>query len=193
MITSLTGKILQRRPPWLWLEVQGVGYELEMPLSSFYQMPAEGAALTVFTHLTIREDAHLLYGFISMAERDTFRLLIRVNGIGGKVALACLSGLSADRLSQAVAEGNTAQLTAIPGIGPKTAERLVVELRDKMGGITPGPIGTRASGDPRQEAVAALLTLGYKPAQASLAIAGLAEDLGLEDLIRQSLQHLSRH
>ena len=193
MITSLTGKILQRRPPWLWLEVQGVGYELEMPLSSFYQMPAEGAALTVFTHLTIREDAHLLYGFISMAERDTFRLLIRVNGIGGKVALACLSGLSADRLSQAVAEGNTAQRAAIPGIGPKTAERLVVELRDKMGGITPGPIGTRASGDPRQEAVAALLTLGYKPAQASQAIAGLAEDLGLEDLIRQSLQHLSRH
>ena len=193
MITSLTGKILQRRPPWLWLEVQGVGYELEMPLSSFYQMPAEGAALTVFTHLTIREDAHLLYGFISMAERDTFRLLIRVNGIGGKVALACLSGLSADRLSQAVAEGNTAQLAAIPGIGPKTAERLVVELRDKMGGITPGPIGTRTSGDPRQEAIAALLTLGYKPAQASQAIAGLAEDLGLEDLIRQSLQHLSRH
>ena len=193
MITSLTGKILQRRPPWLWLEVQGVGYELEMPLSSFYQMPAEGAALTVFTHLTIREDAHLLYGFISMAERDTFRLLIRVNGIGGKVALACLSGLSADRLSQAVAEGNTARLTAIPGIGPKTAERLVVELRDKMGGITPGPIGTRTSGDPRQEAIAALLTLGYKPAQASQAIAGLAEDLGLEDLIRQSLQHLSRH
>lgn len=193
MITSLTGTILQRRPPWLWLNVQGVGYELEVPLSSFYQMPAEGAALTVYTHLTIREDAHLLYGFMTTAERDTFRLLIRVNGIGGKVALACLSGLSAERLSQAVAEGNTAQLTAIPGIGPKTAERLVVELRDKMGGIAPGPVGYSTVGDPRQEAIAALLTLGYKPAQASQAIAGLAEGLGLEDLIRQSLQHLSRH
>ncbi|MHB1479450.1 MAG: Holliday junction branch migration protein RuvA, partial [Acidithiobacillus ferrooxidans] len=187
------GTILQRRPPWLWLDVQGVGYELEMPLSGFYQMPAEGAALTVHTHLTIREDAHLLYGFMTVAERDMFRLLIRVNGIGGKVALACLSGLPAERLSQAVAEGNTAQLTAIPGIGPKTAERLVVELRDKMGGIAPGPMGRGGAGDPRQEAIAALLTLGYKPAQASQAIAGLADGLGLEDLIRQSLQNLSRH
>jgi len=185
MITSLTGTILQRRPPWLWLDVQGVGYELEMPLSGFYQMPAEGAALTVHTHLAIREDAHLLYGFMTVAERDIFRLLIRVNGIGGKVALACLSGLPAERLSQAVAEGDTAQLTAIPGIGPKTAERLVVELRDKM--------GRGGAGDPRQEAIAALLTLGYKPAQASQAIAGLADGLGLEDLIRQSLQNLSRH
>ncbi|MGE4529709.1 MAG: Holliday junction branch migration protein RuvA [Acidithiobacillus sp.] len=193
MITMLSGLVLQRRPPWLWLDVRGVGYELEMPLSSFFQMPTEGEALTVYTHLAIREDAHLLYGFMSIAERDTFRLLIRVNGIGGKVALACLSGLSAERLHQAVAEGNVAQLTAIPGIGPKTAERLVVELRDKMGGISAVPAGSSAVGDPRQEAIAALLTLGYKPAQASQAIAGLGEGLGLEDLIRQALQALSRH
>jgi Holliday junction DNA helicase, RuvA subunit len=193
MITSLRGIILQKRPPWLWLEVQGVGYELEMPLSSFYQMADAGETLLVHTHLTIREDAHLLYGFMSVAERDTFRLLIRVNGIGGKVALACLSGLSAEKLGQAVAEGNVAQLTAIPGIGPKTAERLVVELRDKMGGISTLPTSKAVSGDPRQEAIAALLTLGYKPAQASQTIGNLGDGLSLEDLIRQALQQLSRH
>lgn len=193
MITSLRGTILQKRPPWLWLEVQGVGYELEMPLSSFYQMADAGDTLLVHTHLAIREDAHLLYGFMSVAERDTFRLLIRVNGIGGKVALACLSGLPAEKLGQAVAEGNVAQLTAIPGIGPKTAERLVVELRDKMGGISTLPASKAVSGDPRQEAIAALLTLGYKPAQASQAIGKLGDGLSLEDLIRQALQQLSRH
>ncbi len=193
MITSLRGTILQKRPPWLWLEVQGVGYELEMPLSSFYQMADAGDTLLVHTHLTIREDAHLLYGFMSVAERDTFRLLIRVNGIGGKVALACLSGLSAEKLGQAVAEGNVAQLTAIPGIGPKTAERLVVELRDKMGGISSLPASKAMSADPRQEAIAALLTLGYKPAQASQTIGNLGDGLSLEDLIRQALQQLSRH
>ncbi|MDR7928569.1 Holliday junction branch migration protein RuvA [Acidithiobacillus thiooxidans] len=193
MITSLRGIILQKRPPWLWLEVQGVGYELEMPLSSFYQMVDAGETLLVHTHLTIREDAHLLYGFMSVAERDTFRLLIRVNGIGGKVALACLSGLPAEKLGQAVAEGNVAQLTAIPGIGPKTAERLVVELRDKMGGISTLPTSKAVSGDPRQEAIAALLTLGYKPAQASQTIGNLGDGLSLEDLIRQALQQLSRH
>ncbi|MBU2842332.1 MULTISPECIES: Holliday junction branch migration protein RuvA [Acidithiobacillus] len=193
MITSLRGIILQKRPPWLWLEVQGVGYELEMPLSSFYQMADAGETLLVHTHLAIREDAHLLYGFMSVAERDTFRLLIRVNGIGGKVALACLSGLPAEKLGQAVAEGNVAQLTAIPGIGPKTAERLVVELRDKMGGISTLPTSKAVSGDPRQEAIAALLTLGYKPAQASQTIGNLGDGLSLEDLIRQALQQLSRH
>lgn len=193
MITSLRGIILQKRPPWLWLEVQGVGYELEMPLSSFYQMADAGETLLVHTHLTIREDAHLLYGFMSVAERDTFHLLIRVNGIGGKVALACLSGLPAEKLGQAVAEGNVAQLTAIPGIGPKTAERLVVELRDKMGGISTLPTSKAVSGDPRQEAIAALLTLGYKPAQASQTIGNLGDGLSLEDLIRQALQQLSRH
>ncbi|MGC8504000.1 MAG: Holliday junction branch migration protein RuvA [Acidithiobacillus sp.] len=192
MIALLAGKLLRRRPPYLWLDVQGVGYELELPLSSFYQLPPDGTALCLFTHLTIREDAHLLYGFLSEAERDMFRLLIRVNGIGGKVALACLSGLSTERLGQAVAEGNVAMLTGIPGIGAKTAQRLVVELRDKMGGLAQALSSTPPGGDPRQEAVAALLTLGYKPAQASQAVAGLADGLGVEDLIRQALQSLSR-
>ncbi len=192
MIALLAGKLLRRRPPYLWLDVQGVGYELELPLSSFYQLPPDGAALCLFTHLTIREDAHLLYGFLSEAERDMFRLLIRVNGIGGKVALACLSGLSVERLGQAVAEGNVAMLTGIPGIGAKTAQRLVVELRDKMGGLAQASSSIPSAGDPRQEAVAALLTLGYRPAQASQAVAGLAEGLGVENLIRQALQSLSR-
>ena len=192
MIALLAGKLLRRRPPYLWLDVQGVGYELELPLSSFYQLPPDGTALYLFTHLTIREDAHLLYGFLSEAERDMFRLLIRVNGIGGKVALACLSGLSVERLGQAVAEGNVAMLTGIPGIGAKTAQRLVVELRDKMGGLAQTLSSIPSGGDPRQEAVAALLTLGYKPAQASQAVAGLAEGLGVENLIRQALQSLSR-
>ncbi len=192
MIALLAGKLLRRRPPYLWLDVQGVGYELELPLSSFYLLPPDGTALCLFTHLTIREDAHLLYGFLSEAERDMFRLLIRVNGIGGKVALACLSGLSVERLGQAVGEGNVAMLTGIPGIGAKTAQRLVVELRDKMGGLTQALSRMPPGGDPRQEAIAALLTLGYKPAQASQAVAGLADGLGVEDLIRQALQSLSR-
>ncbi len=192
MITSLQGKILQRRPPWLWLEVSGVGYEVEMPLSSFYQLPAEGSALQIFTHFVVREDAQLLYGFLTLDERDLFRLLIKVNGIGGKVALACLAGLEAGQLRQALLLGDKKRLTAIPGIGVKTAERMIVELKDKIGDARSAFPQGPSSDDPRAEAIAALQSLGYKPVEAQRAVEKLPGDLPLEELIRQTLQILAR-
>ncbi len=192
MITSLQGKILQRRPPWLWLEVSGVGYEVEMPLSSFYQLPAEGSALQIFTHFVVREDAQLLYGFLTLDERDLFRLLIKVNGIGGKVALACLAGLEAGQLRQALLLGDKKRLTAIPGIGVKTAERMIVELQDKIGDARSAFPQGPSSDDPRAEAIAALQSLGYKPVEAQRAVEKLPGDLPLEELIRQTLQILAR-
>ncbi|WP_308389519.1 Holliday junction branch migration protein RuvA [Acidithiobacillus sp. AMEEHan] len=192
MITSLHGNILQRRPPWLWLDVSGVGYEIEMPLSSFYRLPAEGSPLQVFTHFVVREDAQLLYGFLTLDERELFRLLIKVNGIGGKVALACLAGLEVGQLRKALLLGDKRQLTAIPGIGAKTAERMIIELQDKIagGGATLEP-DTLAS-DPKQEAIAALQSLGYKAIEAQRVVDGLSGELPIEELIRQSLQILAR-
>ncbi|MCE5387760.1 MAG: Holliday junction branch migration protein RuvA [Acidithiobacillus sp.] len=192
MIGSLQGRILQRRPPWLWLEVAGVGYELEMPLSSFYDLPAEGQSLLVYTHFVVREDAQLLYGFCRVEERDLFRLLIKVNGIGGKVALACLSGMDASQLRQALLDGDRRRLTAIPGIGAKTAERMVVELRDKLGAVPYPAANPGASSDLRQEAVSALMSLGYKASEAQQAVQQVATELSLEQTIRQALQSLAR-
>jgi Holliday junction DNA helicase RuvA len=192
MITSLQGKVLQRRPPWLWLDVGGVGYEIEMPLSSFYQLPAEGSSLQVFTHFVVREDAQLLYGFLRLEERELFRLLIKVNGIGGKVALACLAGLEVEQLRQALLLGDKRRLTAIPGIGAKTAERMIIELQDKIGSPSPQLSPGQALDDPRQEAIAALQSLGYKAAEAQRAVERLAGDLRTEELLRQALQTLAR-
>ncbi len=192
MIGSLQGRILQRRPPWLWLEVAGVGYELEMPLSSFYDLPAEGQSLLVYTHFVVREDAQLLYGFCRVEERDLFRLLIKVNGIGGKVALACLSGMDASQLRQALLDGDRRRLTAIPGIGAKTAERMVVELRDKLGAVPYPAANPGTSSDLRQEAVSALMSLGYKASEAQQAVQQVATELSLEQTIRQALQSLAR-
>ncbi|WP_312262809.1 Holliday junction branch migration protein RuvA [Candidatus Igneacidithiobacillus taiwanensis] len=192
MITSLQGKVLQRRPPWLWLDVGGVGYEIEMPLSSFYQLPAEGSPVQVFTHFMVREDAQLLYGFLRLEERELFRLLIKVNGIGGKVALACLAGLDVEQLRQALLLGDKKRLTAIPGIGAKTAERMIVELQDKIGSPGPQSSSGQTLDDPRQEAIAALQSLGYKAAEAQRAVEGLATDLRTEELLRLALQSLAR-
>jgi len=192
MITSLQGKVLQRRPPWLWLDVGGVGYEIEMPLSSFYQLPAEGSPVQVFTHFMVREDAQLLYGFLRLEERELFRLLIKVNGIGGKVALACLAGLDVEQLRQALLLGDKKRLTAIPGIGTKTAERMIVELQDKIGSPGPQSSSGQTLDDPRQEAIAALQSLGYKAAEAQRAVEGLASDLRTEELLRLALQSLAR-
>ncbi|MCE5394269.1 MAG: Holliday junction branch migration protein RuvA [Acidithiobacillus sp.] len=192
MIGSLQGRILQRRPPWLWLEVAGVGYELEMPLSSFYDLPLEGQSLLVYTHFVVREDAQLLYGFRREEERDLFRLLIKVNGIGGKVALACLSGMDASQLRQALLDGDRRRLTAIPGIGAKTAERMVVELRDKLGAVPCQVANPDPSSDLRQQAVFALMSLGYKASEAQQAVQLVATELSLEQTIRQALQSLAR-
>ncbi|MEW5792112.1 MAG: Holliday junction branch migration protein RuvA [Pseudomonadota bacterium] len=195
MISQLRGVILSQRPPWLELDVHGVGYELELPLSAFCDMPAVGESCHLYTHLVVREDAQLLYGFASEAERDLFRTLLRVTGVGAKMALACLSALTAEQLCQAIHSENVARLATVPGIGRKTAQRMVLELRDKLGPIPLLPGAAPAAAQPhnaRDEAIAALVALGYKPAQAGSVVQGLADDLSTEQYIRLALQGLAK-
>lgn len=193
MIGFLRGVLRDKRPPWLTLEANGVGYELEAPLTVFYDLPDAGQPLTLHTHLVVREDAHLLYGFTEARMRDLFRSLLKVNGVGPKVALAVLSGLSVPEFLECVAENRLDRLTRVPGIGRKTAERLVMELRDRLDkelGAPPAramPAGDDAAAD----AVAALVTLGYRPQEAGRAVRDCAPGLKREELIRQALRALS--
>ena len=196
MIGRLKGILLEKTPPFLLLDVQGVGYEVEAPMSTFYQLPASGEEVTLYTHLIVREDAQLLCGFASESERRLFRSLIRVNGVGAKLALAILSGMSADEFAAAVQDEDTARLTRLPGVGKKTAERLIVEMRDRLAdwqvGQAPAPAGEPASaaaGDPVKEAITALVTLGYRPAEASRMVEKVdSAGLGSEDIIREALK-----
>ena len=194
MIGFLRGRLAGRQPPTLWLEVGGVGYEVEAPMTTFYDLPAEGSEVVLHTHLVVREDAHVLYGFSRRSDRELFRTLIRITGVGPRMALAILSGMPAEEFVRTVQEGEAKALTRIPGIGRKTAERLVVELRDRLEAWgAPQPAGTGqatvAALDPVEEAVTALIALGYKPAEASRMVRGVAtEGLGAEDIIRQALQ-----
>jgi holliday junction DNA helicase RuvA len=179
MIGRLTGAILVKRPPHLLLDVGGVGYELEAPMSTFYELPAQGEKVTLATHLAVREDAHALYGFSRERERDLFRALIKVTGVGPRIGLAILSGMDAARFGQCVEREDVAALTRLPGIGTKTAQRLVMELRDRLDGILAGSPAASVPGVPRQaadesadgqalsDAIGALVALGYKPADAS--------------------------
>jgi len=196
MIGRLTGTLIRKEPPALLLDVAGVGYELEAPMSTFYDLPPVGEQATLYTHLVVREDAHLLYGFSRESQRRWFRSLLKVNGVGPRVALAVLSGLSEPELLQCLAQEDIGRLVKVPGIGRKTAERLVMELRDKVDleavptGGAARPAGRPA--DPAQEAVSALIALGYKPAEANRAISGLPRDgVKSEDLIRQALKGLA--
>ncbi|HHH45543.1 MAG TPA: Holliday junction branch migration protein RuvA [Thiotrichales bacterium] len=194
MIGFLRGRLAGRQPPTLWLEVGGVGYEVEAPMTTFYDLPADGSEVVLHTHLVVREDAHVLYGFSRRSDRELFRTLIRITGVGPRMALAILSGMPAEEFVRTVQEGEAKALTRIPGIGRKTAERLVVELRDRLEAWgAPQPAGTGqatvAALDPVEEAVTALIALGYKPAEASRMVRGVAtEGLGAEDIIRQALQ-----
>ena len=197
MIGRLTGRLVLKQPPLLVLDVHGVGYECEAPMSTFYKLPAVGETLTLQTHLTVREDAHLLYAFGSAQERALFRELIKVSGVGPKIALATLSGVSVEEFWSIVRNGEVIRLTKVPGIGKKTAERLVVELRDKAGVTAadpyPGSAGTGAPGTPIQEARAALESLGYKPTEAQrLTDAIKGEDLSAEQIIREALKRAVR-
>ncbi|HEY4126877.1 MAG TPA: Holliday junction branch migration protein RuvA [Gammaproteobacteria bacterium] len=188
MIGFLRGKILRKQPPHLLIDVQGVGYEVESPMSTFYDLPEVGAEITLFTHLTIREDAHVLFGFGSEAERRFFRSLIRINGVGPKLALTILSGISLDGFVRCVQENDTAALTRLPGIGKKTAERLVVEMRDRLDDVG-APASAGVSANPRDEALSALVSLGYKPQEAAQMLRAIKEDgLSSEELIRRALQ-----
>jgi len=196
VIGRLQGVLLRKEPPALMLDVGGVGYELEAPMTTFYELPAVGERVTLYTHLVVREDAHLLYGFVREAQRRLFRELLKVNGVGPRVALAVLSGLSDEEFSRCVAQEDIARLTKVPGIGRKTAERLVIELRDKLPKDVPLPASTAAGpaapGDPVSEAVSALVALGYKPNEASRAVRGAStKGLSAEEIIRQALKGMA--
>ncbi|APZ43385.1 Holliday junction branch migration protein RuvA [Acidihalobacter ferrooxydans] len=196
MIGRLRGTLLHKRPPHLLLEVGGVGYEVEAPMSTFYALPETGAEVVLHTHLQVREDAHNLYGFAAEAERALFRELLKVNGVGARVALAILSGMDAASFTACVQAGDTARLTRLPGIGKKTAERLIIELRDRPGALDGGATVSIASvaksvvqESAEDEAVNALIALGYKPQEASRMIAAVKSDeMTTEDLIRQALK-----
>jgi Holliday junction DNA helicase RuvA len=198
VIGRLQGEILSKHPPVLLLDVHGVGYEVEAPMSTFYDLPAVGEKATLFTHLSIREDAHVLYGFVREADRSLFRALLRVSGVGGKMALAILSGMTADEFSFCVHAGDVAALTRVPGVGKKTAERLIVEMRDRLENVTrvPGTVSVTTgavAGSPLVEATSALVALGYKPADASRMVKGVAgEDMASEQIIRAALQSVAK-
>jgi len=189
MIGFLRGVILRKQPPHLLIDVHGVGYEVEAPMSTFYNLPDAGGEITLYTHLVVREDAQVLFGFGSEAERRFFRSLIRVNGVGPKLALTILSGISVDGFVRCVRENDTAALTRLPGIGKKTAERLVVEMRDRLEDTGAPAATTGVASHPRDEALSALVSLGYKPQEASHMLQAIKETgLSSEELIRRALQ-----
>jgi len=199
MIGRIQGKIIEKQPPQLLIDVQGVGYEVDAPMSTFYQLPNLGDQVTLHTHLVVREDAQLLYGFASLAERSLFRTLIKINGVGAKLALTILSGMNANEFISCVQDNDAAALVRLPGVGKKTAERLIVELRDKLkdqlpatnGGLSiSGSDSTKSiEASPVSDAVSALIALGYKAAEASRMVRVIeTADLGTEEIIRLSLQ-----
>jgi len=190
MIGRLTGRLLEKKPPTLLLDVNGVGYEIEAPMATFYDLPETGSDVVLHTHLVVRDDAHLLYGFSVETQRNLFRNLLRVNGVGPRVALAILSGLGTEEFLACMAAEDVDRLVRIPGVGRKTAQRLVVELRDRLGGdATVVAGGGPVPSDPAHEAVSALVALGYRPAEARRAVQGLGTDGATsEDLIRQALK-----
>lgn len=190
MIGRLQGILLAKNPPQVVLDVHGVGYELEVPMSTFYTLPENGEKLILLTHLLVREDAHLLYGFASEAERFAFRQLLKVSGVGARLALAVLSGLSVGDLAQVVASQEVGRLTRVPGIGAKTAERLLLELKGKLAQVQPA--ATTASGVAHGDILNALLALGYNEREAATALKQLPEEVTTTDGIRQALKLLSR-
>jgi Holliday junction DNA helicase RuvA len=190
MIGRIQGIVVEKNFPQVVVSCQGVGYEIDVPMSTFYPLPRPGEEVTLLTHLVVREDAHLLFGFLTLAERAAFRQLLKVSGVGPKVALSVLSGLSVDDLSAAVAADDAARLTKIPGIGKKTAERLVLELRDKLPEVA---ATARAEGGAQGgDVVNALLALGYNEREAQAAVKTLPADLQLADAIRQALKLLAK-
>ncbi len=196
MIGRLHGVLLEKQPPQLLLDVGGVGYEISAPMTTFYELPETGNEITLHTHLAVREDAHVLYGFLREQDRLLFRTLIKVSGVGPKLALAILSGMSADEFAGCVQNGDSALLTRLPGVGKKTAERLVVELKDRLKDwqgttLTAGISTNRAApaSDALKDAISALVSLGYKPQEASRMVSQLESDgLASEELIRLALK-----
>ena len=201
MIGRLRGMLIWKQAPHLLLDVQGVGYEIEAPMTTFYELPPVGSEITLHTHLAVREDAHLLFGFATERERVLFRQLLKVNGIGAKMALTILSGIAADAFARCVRDNDIVTLTRLPGVGKKTAERLIIEMRDKVlgagsatdisdAGVTMAGSTAGAMTDaPANDAISALISLGYKPAEASRMVQGVnVTGLTSEEVIRRALQ-----
>jgi Holliday junction DNA helicase RuvA len=191
MIGRLTGTLAEKNPPQILLDVQGVGYEVDVPMSTFYNLPGLGEKVTLLTHMAVREDAHLLFGFGSEAERFAFRQLLKISGVGARTALSVLSGLSVADLAHAVAMQEAGRLTKVPGIGKKTAERLLLELKGKLADAIPSAAVPHVE-DSRHDILNALLALGYNEREAQAAMKPLAADVGTSDGIRQALKSLSK-
>lgn len=190
MIGRIHGKLVEKHPPQIIVNVNGIGYEIDVPMSTFYQLPANGADVALYTHLLVREDAHQLFGFATEPERSAFRQLLKISGVGARTALAVLSGLSVADLREAVHSQDGGRLTKIPGIGKKTAERLLLELRDKLDGA---PIATAGTSEARSGDIAnALLALGYNEREASWATKQLPAGIAVADGIRQALKLLAK-
>lgn len=197
MISRIQGVLIEKRPPWLVIDCNGVGYELEVPMTTVWTLPELNKTVTILTHLIVRDDAHLLFGFATEAERKLFRSLIKVSGIGSKVALAILSGIESKEFVQCVHESNAARLTALPGIGKKTAERLIVEMRDRVSDWAPANLNamappSAAAGNAVNDAISGLIALGYKPPEASRLVMELdRDDKSSEEIIREVLRRLA--
>jgi Holliday junction DNA helicase RuvA len=192
MIGRLTGILVEKNPPLILLDVQGVAYEVDVPMSTFYNLPGAGERVTLYTHLVVREDAHLLFGFGSENERRAFRQLVKISGVGARTALSVLSGLSVAELAQAVTLQETGRLTKIPGIGKKTAERLLLELKDKLGVELTASVGVNRAPPASSDILNALLALGYSDKEAVAAVKKLPEGLAVGDGIRQALKLLAK-
>jgi Holliday junction DNA helicase RuvA len=192
MIGRLSGILLEKNPPQVLVEVQGIAYEIDVPMSTFYNLPGIGEPVRLYTHLAVREDAHLLYGFGSDNERRAFRQLLKISGIGARTALSVLSGLSVAELAQAVTLQESGRLTRIPGIGKKTAERLLLELKDKLGAELTTVVGVHRVPPASSDILNALLSLGYSDKEAAGAIRQLPEGVAVADGIRQALKLLAK-
>ena len=192
MIGRIKGNLVEKIPPFILLDCQGVGYEIEVPMTTFFDLPDEGSEVTLLTHLVVREDAHLLFGFATTSERHMFRQLIKVNGIGAKVALSILSSIESNELTNAIKTDDTNMLIKIPGIGKKTAERLVLELKDRVKDIevTQASKNVITNIDDIENA---LIRLGYSATQASIAIKALPDNITVNDGIRQALKSFSNN
>ena len=191
MIGRLPGKLIEKTPPQVLVDVGGVGYEVDVPMSTFCNLPAEGSEITLLTHFIVREDAQLLYGFATAAERQTFRALIRISGVGPRIALAVLSGMSTQDLADAVEQGNATLLTRVPGIGKKTADRLVLELKGKLAGNAFAPAGGAASAA-QADILSALMALGYSEREAQASVRALPAEVTVSEGIRLALKALAR-
>ncbi len=193
MIGKLTGQLLEKNPPQILVDCHGVGYEVDVPMSTFYQLPATGQAVSLLTHFVVREDAQILYGFASAAEREAFRQLIRISGVGPRTALSVLSGMSVTELAQAVTAQEAGRIVKVPGIGKKTAERLLLELKGKLGADLPA-LGAAASavGDAAADIQQALMALGYNEKDAAAALKALPAGVGVAEGIKLALKALAR-